>query len=93
MRWKYWKLLGNLGNAADLLDGHVRRGGSTWQSLHRGSGSVEADFINGEIVALGQRLGLPTPVTPCWSGSSMPWREQASSTAGGGQPTSWPRLA
>jgi 2-dehydropantoate 2-reductase len=111
MRWKYWKLLANLGNAAEaacgaddpdlptlyaaaraegerclsaagvdyasdaeqgdnrrdvmatqLPDGHVRRGGSTWQSLHRGAGSVEADFINGEIVALGRRHGLPTPV-------------------------------
>lgn len=48
--------------ATPLLDGHVRRGGSTWQSLRRGSGSVEAGFINGEIVAVGQRLGLPTPV-------------------------------
>jgi 2-dehydropantoate 2-reductase len=111
MRAKYWKLLGNLGNAAEticgpddpdlpalyaaaraegercltasgiefaseterqqrradvmalpLVDGRVRSGGSTWQSLRRGAGSVESAFINGEIVALGARHGVPTPV-------------------------------
>ena len=55
--------------AIPLLDGHVRCGGSTWQSLHRGTGSVEADFINGEIVALGRRHGLPTPVNALLVGS------------------------
>jgi 2-dehydropantoate 2-reductase len=48
--------------ALPLSDGRVRRGGSTWQSLQRGTGSVEAEFINGEIVALGRRHGVPTPV-------------------------------
>jgi 2-dehydropantoate 2-reductase len=120
MRWKYRKLLGNLGNAVEALcvppdggldggDGaggagggapppaaegvavldaagigyateaavrearghHVdfapvagtpRRGGSSWQSLTRGTGSIEADFLNGEIVLLGREHGIPTPV-------------------------------
>lgn len=111
MRWKYWKLLANLGNAPEaacgaddpdlpalyaaaraegerclaaagidyatdaeqdrsradvvalpLPEGQVRRGGSTWQSLQRGTGSVEVDFINGEIVALGRLHGVPSPV-------------------------------
>ncbi|MFD7096279.1 ketopantoate reductase family protein [Streptomyces xanthophaeus] len=108
MRWKYAKLLGNLGNAvqattgpepdpakAALLlravreakaafaaagidcateaeqaaarDGRVEqpagvRGGSSWQSLARGTGSVEADYLNGEVCLLGRLHGVPTPV-------------------------------
>ncbi len=110
MRWKYRKLLMNLGNAieavieagpaqdeidraataegeavlraagidfaseeedrtrrADLLQprpvhGRERGGGSTWQSLARGAGSIEADYLNGEIVLLGRLHGIPTPV-------------------------------
>ncbi|MCX4783224.1 ketopantoate reductase family protein [Streptomyces sp. NBC_01264] len=109
MRWKYAKLLGNLGNAvqattgpepepakAALLLRAVReakaafaaagiawaseaeqaaaregkvdvpagevRGGSSWQSLARGTGSVEADYLNGEIVLLGRLHGVATPV-------------------------------
>ena len=111
MRWKYRKLIGNLGNAVqalcgdgrawsevveavdllvaeaervlaaacidvaseaedderrgDLLrvqavDGEPRGGGSTWQSLRRGSG-VETDYLNGEIALLGRLHGVPTP--------------------------------
>ncbi|WP_405683812.1 ketopantoate reductase family protein [Streptomyces sp. NBC_00057] len=37
--------------------------GSTWQSLARRTGSVEADYINGEFVLLGRTHGVPTPVT------------------------------
>ena len=115
LRWKYAKLLRNLGNAIEALCGHDlsggdlkvvaeldqrlrdeaeecfaaagiawtsdeewfarrkeqvqwtpvegrdRAGGSSWQSLARGSGSVEADFLNGEITALGRQHGVPTP--------------------------------
>ena len=110
MRWKYGKLLMNLGNAieaacgpaarasdlaarareegiaalrmagipfvdseedaerrGDLLhmsriNGEKRGGGSTWQSLRRGSTSVETDYLNGEIVLLGRLHGVATPV-------------------------------
>ncbi len=110
MRWKYGKLLANLGNAIEALCGHgdgaealsqraaaegvavldaagiayaseeesadlrrdrvnvvpvngsPRLGGSSWQSLTRGTGSIEADFLNGEIVLLGREHGVPTPV-------------------------------
>ena len=109
MRWKYRKLLMNLGNAvqalfaageveglmkrvqaegeevlrvagidfasrdedrdrrADILqikpiEGHPYGGGSTWQSLERGSGTVETDFLNGEIGLLGRLHGGPTPL-------------------------------
>ncbi|MGH9113729.1 MAG: ketopantoate reductase family protein, partial [Acidimicrobiales bacterium] len=109
MRWKYRKLVLNLGNAleavcglssrssplsrlvrhegeavleaaaidaasvdddkarrGDLLDmrpvpGHDRQGGSSWQSLARGLGSVETDYLTGEIVLLGRLHGVPTP--------------------------------
>lgn len=38
------------------------QGGSSWQSLARGAGSIEAEFLNGEIVLLGGLYGVPTPV-------------------------------
>ncbi|WP_121157156.1 ketopantoate reductase family protein [Micromonospora pisi] len=109
MRWKYGKLLANLGNGVDallgrdadpgLIDllraegvaalaaagiahtsreeeaadradnvrarpvaGRTRAGSSTWQSLARGTGSTETDYLNGEIVLLGRLHGVPTPV-------------------------------
>ncbi|MGW7269912.1 ketopantoate reductase family protein [Streptomyces sp. NPDC054864] len=43
------------------LDGSVR-GGSSWQSLTRGKGTIEADYLNGEIALLGRLHGVPTPV-------------------------------
>lgn len=42
--------------------GHAHRGGSSWQSLARGTGNIEADYLNGEIALLGRRHGVPTPV-------------------------------
>ncbi|MGH3384090.1 MAG: ketopantoate reductase family protein [Nocardioidaceae bacterium] len=109
MRWKYRKLVMNLGNAIqavcgpeaydgrlhDLVrdeaerclelaeievtsvkeekarrGGHLKMrsvgperwpGGSSWQSLQRATGSIETDFLNGEVVLLGRLLGIPTP--------------------------------
>jgi 2-dehydropantoate 2-reductase len=37
-----------------------RLGGSTWQSMSRG-GSLETDYLNGEIALLGALHGVPTP--------------------------------
>jgi 2-dehydropantoate 2-reductase len=110
MRWKYTKLLANLGNALDAAAGlearrsdlyrrakeegeacfraagitwadkeeeRARRSGmsplrsaggvehkgsSSWQSLARGTGDIEADWLNGEVVLLGRLHGVPTPV-------------------------------
>ncbi|MEU1515862.1 2-dehydropantoate 2-reductase [Streptomyces sp. NPDC005811] len=44
------------------LDGVPRGGGSSWQSLSRGAGTIEADYLNGEIVLLGRQHGVPTPL-------------------------------
>jgi 2-dehydropantoate 2-reductase len=110
MRWKYRKLILNLGNAAEAvagaagrtstlpalmaaeaeavleaagidfvspedeaqrrgdlvrmhpIDGRRRPGGSSWQSLARGLGTIESDYINGEIALLGRLHAVPTPV-------------------------------
>ncbi|QLH26070.1 ketopantoate reductase family protein [Streptomyces sp. Rer75] len=43
-------------------DGVERGGGSSWQSLTRGTGTIETDYLNGEIVLLGREHGIPTPV-------------------------------
>jgi len=110
MRWKYAKLVTNLGNSIQALcgpdaegidtvdallraeatevlrvagidvateaeeaerrkglltikpvEGTPRGGGSSWQSLARGTGTVEADYLNGEIVLLGRLHGVATP--------------------------------
>ena len=43
------------------IPGHERPGGSSWQSVRRGTGNIETDFLNGEIVQLGRLNGIPTP--------------------------------
>ncbi|WP_405729898.1 ketopantoate reductase family protein [Streptomyces sp. NBC_00028] len=44
------------------LHGAPRGGGSSWQSLDRGTGTIEADYLNGEIALLGRLHGVPTPL-------------------------------
>lgn len=43
------------------VGGRRRGGSSTWQSLARGTGGVETDYLNGEIVLLSRLLGVPAP--------------------------------
>ena len=43
------------------VPGHARHGGSSLQSILRGAGDIETDFLNGEIVLLGRLHGVPTP--------------------------------
>ena len=43
------------------VEGAPRDGGSSWQSLARGLPTIEADYLNGEIVMLGRLHGVPTP--------------------------------
>lgn len=47
------------------VPGVVTVGGSTSQSLARGAGSVETDYLNGEISRLGRLNGVLTPVNDC----------------------------
>jgi ketopantoate reductase len=44
------------------IDGAPRGGGSSWQSLQRGAGTIESDYLNGEIVLMGRLHGVPTPL-------------------------------
>ena len=59
------------------------RGGSTWQSLARGAGSIETDFLNGEVALLGSLCGVPTPY------NRMLQRVSAAATADGLAPGSF----
>jgi 2-dehydropantoate 2-reductase len=43
------------------VPGFPRAGGSSWQSISRGTGNVETDFLNGEITLLGGLHDVPTP--------------------------------
>ncbi len=43
------------------IDAYPRTGGSTWQSLARGSGDLETAYLNGEVCLLGRLHGVPTP--------------------------------
>jgi 2-dehydropantoate 2-reductase len=53
-RWEGW--------GVREIEGRPRGGGSTWQSVTRGTGSIETDYLNGEIVLEGRLAGIPTPV-------------------------------
>lgn len=44
-----------------MVAGGGRQGSSTWQSLARGAGSIESDYLNGEIALLGRLHSVPTP--------------------------------
>lgn len=44
------------------IPGAERVGSSSAQSLARGAGSIETDYLNGEIVLLGRLHGVPTPL-------------------------------
>lgn len=57
----------------------ARSGGSSWQSLRRSAGSVEADYLNGEIALLGRLHGVATPVNSLL-------QEEAQRAARGGLP-------
>jgi len=50
------------GFSTESVAGQARSGSSSWQSLARGAGSIEADYLNGEVVMLGRLHGVATPV-------------------------------
>ncbi len=43
------------------IAGYERTAGSSWQSLKRGTGDIETEYLNGEICWLGRMHGVPTP--------------------------------
>ncbi len=45
----------------DIPPGDTFLGGSTWQSLMKGAGSLETDYFNGEILLLARLHGLQAP--------------------------------
>ncbi len=51
---------GDILQAKEIV-GRPRTGSSSWQSLERRTGSIESDYLNGEIVWLGRRHGVATP--------------------------------
>jgi 2-dehydropantoate 2-reductase len=53
-RWERW--------GVGEIEGRARAGGSTWQSIVRGAGSVETDYLNGEIALRGRLTDVRTPV-------------------------------
>ena len=59
------------------IPGHESTGDSSWQSLVRDTGSIEVDFLNGEIVLLGRLHGVPTPANELlWSLARQAARER-----------------
>ena len=42
--------------------GSQRAGSSSTQSLKRGAGSIETDYLNGEVVLMGRMHGVPVPL-------------------------------
>src|SRR4051794_1908528 len=44
------------------VPGSERVGSSSSQSVARGTGTIETDYLNGEVVLLGRLHGVPTPV-------------------------------
>jgi 2-dehydropantoate 2-reductase len=56
------------GHVPRQIGGRAFPGGSSWQSLARGTGQIETDYLNGEIVLLGRLYGVATPVNEALQG-------------------------
>ena len=44
------------------VEGAAMAGSSSWQSVARGTRSIESDYLNGEIVLLARLCGVPAPI-------------------------------
>ena len=53
---------------------------SVWQSMARGTGNVEAEQLNGDVVTLGRLAGIDTPV------NALLWRVSEEMARGGDRP-------
>lgn len=56
-----WSRARALGPEVPLPPGGRTLGGSSWQSLARGTGSIESAYLNGEILLLARQHGLEVP--------------------------------
>ena len=56
-----WAAARSLGPPVPLPPEGRTIGGSSWQSLARGTGSIESAYLNGEIILLGRLYGVETP--------------------------------
>jgi 2-dehydropantoate 2-reductase len=54
----------------------VRFLGSTWQSLMRREGTVEVDYLNGEIVRLAEQVGMSAPINKALTAIVMDMAEK-----------------
>lgn len=49
-------------DVAEVPGAPAELGGSSWQSLTRGTGSIETDYLNGEITLIARQQGLRAPI-------------------------------
>ncbi len=49
------------GMSISTVKGYEKTASSSWQSLQRGTGDIETEYLNGEISLLGRMNGIPTP--------------------------------
>lgn len=49
-------------HVAEVPGAPAEVGGSSWQSLARGTGSIETDYLNGEIALIARQHGLEAPI-------------------------------
>ena len=61
-------------------------GGSTWQSLQRGTGNVETDYLNGEIARIAHGLGRQAPLQRAPRLPRAPGRRPGSAAGRGHRP-------
>jgi 2-dehydropantoate 2-reductase len=63
------------------IEGRAYLGSSTWQSLKRGAGTVEVDYLNGEILLLARLHGRSAPVNEALAriGNELARRREAPS--------------
>jgi 2-dehydropantoate 2-reductase len=64
------------------VDGRRREGGSSWQSLARGLGNIETDYLNGEIALLARLHGAAAP-------ANQLLQQLATRLAAEGRPPGW----
>lgn len=64
------------------VEGVVRTGGSSTQSLKRNAGSIETDYLNGEIVLMGRLHGVPTPLNAALCALSQDLVERGADAGG-----------